>query len=158
MKVKHKGILIFLVVVGLLLVTTTSVFAQTVTFTQHFHNATQSFPTTNPCSGAAGTVTLTYNGVMHVTMDSSTGTGHFTATSTGDFMFVPVDLTQPTYTGHFTMWDGANGNFTNFEASDTFNLHGTGSDGSVLAFHMDDHITVINTSEVVVSFDHMHCG
>ncbi len=157
MKVKHKGILIFLVVVGLLLVTTTSVFAQTVTFTQHFHNATASMPVPNPCSGVPGTVTLTYNGVFHVTMDTSTGTGHFTATQTGDFVFVPDDSTQPTYTGHFTIWDGANVNFTNFTATDTFNLRGIGSDGSVLAFHMDDHIT-INATGVVVSFDHMHCG
>ncbi len=157
MKVKHKGMLIFLAVVGLLLVTTTSVFAKAVSFTQTFHNATQSFPILNPCSGAPGTLTITYNGVFHVTMDTTTGTGHFTSTSAGDFVFVPDDPTQPTYTGHFAMWDGANQNIQNFAATETLNLRGTGSDGSLLKFHEVAHFSFSATG-VTISFDKTACG
>ena len=114
-------------------------------------------PTSNPSSGASGTVTLTYNGVFHVTMNTSTGTGHITATETGDFVFVPVDSTQPSYTGHFTTWDGVNFNFQNFHTADTFNLRGIGSDGSVLLFHMNDNLT-ISASGVTNSFSNMRCG
>ncbi len=156
MKVKHKVMLISLAVVGLLLITTTSVFAKAVSFTQTFHNATQSFPVLNPCSGAPGTVTITYNGVFHVTMDTTTGTGHFTTTTAGNFVLVPDDQTQPTYTGHFAIWDGANQNIQNFAATETFNLQGTGSDGSVLKFHEVAHLSFSATG-VTISFDKTAC-
>jgi hypothetical protein len=158
MIVKHirVGALVSLAVLALLLVTTTSVFAKTVTFTQTFHHATQTFPTSNPCTGAPGTVTLTFNGVVHVTMDTNTGTGHMTETMTGDFVFVPDDPTQPTITGHFTSWDGENQNIQNFTATATFNLHGTGSDGSRLQGHFLAHISVSATG-ITILFDKMTC-
>jgi len=157
MKVKHKGMLIFLAVVGLLLVTTTSVFAKTVSFTQTFHDFTESFHDVNPCSGAPATITLTYNGVFHVTMDTSTGTGHFTVTQTGQFVIAPDDPTQPTYTGHFTFWDGDNQNIQNFAATETFNLRGTGSDGSEIKLHEVSHLSFSATG-VTISFDKIACG
>ncbi len=158
MKVKHirVGALVSLAVLALLLVTTTSVFAKAVTFTQTFHHATQTFPNSNPCTGAPGTVTLTFNGVFHVTMDNTTGTGHMTETMTGDFVFVPDDPTQPTFTGHFTSWDGENQNIQNFTATATFNLHGTGSDGSRLQGHFLAHISVSATG-ITILFDKMTC-
>src|SRR2546429_2232767 len=57
--------------------------AGAVSFTQTFHNATASFPSPNPCTGASGTVSLTYNGVFHVTtLTSGIGAGTFWATGT----------------------------------------------------------------------------
>lgn len=158
MQVKHirMGALVFLAVVALLLVTATSVNAKTVTFTQTFHHITQTFPASNPCTGVTGTVTLTFNSVVHVTMDTTTGTGHMTETMTGDFVFVPDDPTQPTFTGHFTSWDGENQNIQNFTATATFNLHGTGSDGSRLQGHFLAHISVSATG-ITIRFDKMTC-
>src|SRR5690242_19839617 len=39
-----------------------------VTYTQVFHDASESFPFANPCTGAPGTATITFNAVMHVTV------------------------------------------------------------------------------------------
>src|SRR5258708_35166131 len=132
MKTKHKVMLIGLAVVGLLLITTTSVFAKAVSFTQTFHNFTESFPILNPCSGAPGTVTVTFNGVFHVTMDTTTGTGHLTETMAGNFVFVPDDPTQPPHTGHSVAWGGGNQKIQKFAATATLHFQGTGSDRSVL--------------------------
>jgi len=156
MKVKHKVMLISLAVVGLLLVTTTSVFAKAVSFTQTFHDVTQTLPSGNQCTGVPGTVTVTVNGVFHVTMDTTTGTGHMTETTTGSFVFVPDDPTQPTVTGHFASWNGENQNIQNFASTATFNLHGTGSDGSRLQGHFLAHISVSATG-ITIQFDKMTC-
>lgn len=157
MKVKYKGMLIFLAVVGLLLVTTTSVSAKAVSFTQTFHKVTETFPSNNPCTGATGTLTITYNAVFHVTIDTTTGTGHMTETMAGSFVFVPDDATLPTLTGHFASWFGANQNIQNFAATATFNLHGTGSDGSQFKGHFLFHISVSATG-VTILFDKMSCS
>ena len=58
--------------------------AGALTFTQPFHDAVQSMPATNPCTGAPGTVTITENGVFHVTVLTS-GPGAGTAWATGTF-------------------------------------------------------------------------
>src|SRR5262249_40920493 len=142
MRVKRKGILIFLVMVCLWLLTTTTVFAQAETFTQTLHDVTQTLPDVNPCTGDLGTITLTFNSVYHVTVDTDTGTGHETETTTGDFVFVPNDPALPTLTGHFTSWDGENRNIHNFTATETDSFHATGSDGSRLQGYLLAHITV----------------
>src|SRR5260370_23939074 len=80
-------------------VTASAAGAGAVSFTQTFHNATDSFPSNNPCTGAPGTLTLTYNGVFHATeLTSGQGAGTFwvTGTMTGAFVFTPDDVaTQP---------------------------------------------------------------
>jgi hypothetical protein len=94
--------------VAVLLVSITMISAAgagAVTYTQTFHNATDSFPAANPCTGAPSTATLTYNGVMHYTVNKA-GDVWATGTQTGSFVLVPDDPTQPTYTGHFTTWFG----------------------------------------------------
>jgi len=152
-----------LAVAGLLLFPASSAFAAgagAVSVTQTFHNATQSFPTPNPCTGDLGTVTLTYNGVAHanfLTSGIGAGTGWFTFTATGDFVFTPLDPTKPTFTGHFMAWDGENVNLQNFAATSTFVLHGTGSDGSTLMFHEVFHVSV-SASGITLSFDKPTCG
>ncbi len=139
--------------------------AGTVTFTQTFHNATETRATSNPCSGAPGTLTMTFNGVFHITVITSgvgAGTGWGTFTATGSFVFVPADLALPTFTGKSTVWDGGNFNINNFASTSILVAHGTGSDGSTLTFHEVAHITVVGTStstpSVVVTFDNLTCG
>src|SRR6476469_9362820 len=124
-----KCVLVLFAVLGLLLSVTSSALAAgagAVSVTQTFHNATQTFPSPNPCTGDPGTVTLTYNGVAHATFLTSgvgAGTGWATFTSTGNFVFTPDDPTKPSFTGHFTTWDGENFNLKNFAATSTFVLH-----------------------------------
>ena len=138
--------------------------AGAVSFTQTFHNAVQTMPVPNPCTGAPGTVTLTYNGVAHATFLTSgvgAGTGWGTFTATGDFAFVPADPSQPSFSGKFTTWDGNNENLRNFTTTATFSLRGTGSDGSTLNFHDVAHITILNpltNPTIVVSFDKFSCN
>ena len=131
--------------------------AGALTLTQPFHNATMTLTNSpNPCTGVPGDGTLTFNGVVHMTVLTSgvgAGTGWFTFTATGDLNIVQVD--GVTFTGHFTMWDGASGNLNNFTGTSTFNIHATGSDGSTVVFHAISHITVLLTSPtptVVVQF------
>jgi hypothetical protein len=134
--------------------------AGAVSVTQTFHNAVATFPTVNPCAGEPGTVTITYNGVVHstlITSGAAAGTGHGTATTTGDFVFTPFDPAGVSYTGHVTMWDGQNFNLQNAAATFTFNVHGTGSDGSSLRFHEVAHLSV-SASGITVSFDKPSCG
>lgn len=126
------------------------------TFTQTFHNATDSFAAPNPCTGAPGMVTITYNGVLHVTVNKS-GDFWATGTQTGDFVLTPDDPTQPTYSGHFTTWFGDSDNRRNGVEHSTFSVHGTGSDGSTLRFHDTMHLSV-SASGAVVSFDKPSCG
>jgi hypothetical protein len=139
--------------------------AGAVSITQTFHNATLTVGSANPCSGALGSLTLTYNGVAHVTFLTSgvgAGTGWATFTATGDFAFTPSDPTQPSFTGQFTAWDGESFNLTNFAATGILHVNGTGSDGSSLSFHDVMHVTVLNplssSPTVVVSFDKPTCG
>src|SRR5258708_8097322 len=92
---------------AVLLFTRTTAFAEgagAVTFTQNFHNAVQSFPAPNPCTGAPGTVTLTYNGVFHVTALTSghgAGTDWATGTMTGRLVLTPPQPPPPHLTRPF---------------------------------------------------------
>jgi len=152
----RRHALALLVVVGLLLIPASSAFAGgAVTETQKFKNFTESFPTPNPCTGAPGIVTITYNGVIHTTQNDNGF--HITGTFTGDFVFVPDDSSQPTYTGHFTQWFGFNANQRNFAGTFTFSVHGKGSDGSRLDFHITGHDSM-SASGHVISFEKPRCG
>lgn len=85
-------------------------------FTQTFKNVTEVSTDSNPCTGDLGTLTLTYNGVFHVTeLTSGIGAGTFwaTGTLTGTFSFVPFDSSKPSYAGRFTTWFGDNDNLRN---------------------------------------------
>jgi len=134
--------------------------AGAVSFTQTFKNVTETFHDVNPCSGAPATITITYNGVFHITqLTSGQGAGTFwaTGTQTGNFVLVPDDSTQPTYTGHFTDWFGDNNNLQNGTETSTFTVHGIGSDGSTLRFHDTAHMSV-SASGVSIAFDKPSCG
>lgn len=129
--------------------------APATTFTETVKGVTESFPEVNECSGATGTVTITYNGVFHVT-ELASGGFHVTGTQTGTFTFVPDDPSEPTYTGRFTTWFGENVNARNLTGTFTFRVRGVGSDGSVLRFHQVAHFSVSATG-VTVEFDRTRC-
>ncbi len=139
--------------------------AGAVSFTQTFHDTTQTMTVPSLCGTGNGTVTVTFNGVFHVTFLNSgvgAGTGWGTFTNTGTFVFTPFDPTLPTFTGKLTGWDGFSFNLNNFAATGIFVVHATGSDGSTITFHDVMHITVIgpltSSPNIVVSFDKPTCG
>ncbi len=149
--------LTFVVVVGVMLFPASSALAEgAITFTETFHNVTESFPDVNPCTGDPGTVTITYNGVVHFTQLPN-GTSHFTVTQTGDVVFVPDDPSLPTSTGHGTTRFGLNSNNKNAAGTATFTVHLTGSDGSKQTFHLTEHFSV-SASGVVNTFSKPRCG
>jgi hypothetical protein len=122
--------------------------AGTVTYTQTFKDLAETFPFSNPCTGAPGTATVTINSVMHVTfVTSGQGAGDFHAigSQTGDGVLTPTDPALPTYTGRFTSHFDDNNNLRNGAAATTLSIHAIGSDGSTLDFHMVEHFSVSAT-------------
>ena len=109
---RPKLILVLLLIAAAVLVAApagSSAGAGAESFTQTFKNVTEVSTDSNPCTGDLGTLTLTYNGVFHVTeLTSGIGAGTFwaTGTLTGTFSFVPFDSSKPSYTGRFTTWFG----------------------------------------------------
>jgi hypothetical protein len=129
-------------------------------FTETVKDFTEVSTDVNPCTGDPGTLTLTYNGVFHVTfLTAGKGAGTFwaTGTLTGTFSFVPFDSSKPSYTGRFTTWFGENGNLQNGTQTATLRVRGIGSDGSVLQFHDVAHMSV-SASGITFSFDKPRCG
>jgi hypothetical protein len=80
----------------------------------------------------------------------------YTFTQTGTFSAVPLeDPSLPSFTGKVTIWGGFNQNGTTVNGTFTFNLHGTGSDGSTLSTHQTDHFNV-RPDGTVNEFFHCH--
>jgi hypothetical protein len=83
------------------------------------------------------------------------GRVHATFTDTGTFVAVPLnDPSLPSYTGKFTTWGGFNDNGTSVNGTFTFNVRGTGSDGSSFSNHVTDHF---NTTPTGAEFFFTHC-
>jgi hypothetical protein len=93
-------------------------------------------PGSPTCAGGTATNTFTFKTGHYHETDRPDGTVHATLTVNGDFLQVPDDPSQPTYTGHFTFWDGDNLN-RNVQNSPNFttNIQVTGSDGSAEHIH-----------------------
>src|SRR5215468_5685250 len=117
------------------------------TQTIHF-SGTDSRAEQNLCSGAPGTLTIVFSGVIHTT-DLGDGTLGMTGTTTGTVTFVPDDPSQPSYTGHLTERSGQ-GTDTIIIA-DNIVLHG--SDGSLGKLHILFHLTVNANGTVTASID-----
>ena len=116
-------------------------------------------PAINPCTGVPGTLTVTFNLVIHMTTsDNHSG---FNGTVTGSALFVPDDPSQPTYTGHFTNVLNAHPNEDNLQnatAHFTSDIEAVGSDGSHLKFHGSGHTTINANGEITTQFDNFFCG
>jgi hypothetical protein len=69
----------------------------TETETIHF-SGTNSRASANLCSGAPGTLTIVFSGVIHTT-DLENGTLHVAGATTGTVTFTPDDPDQPGFTG-----------------------------------------------------------
>jgi hypothetical protein len=142
-----------LLLLGLLLIGAPSVFAETT----HEKNGTQTMVGELPCAGPGDyLITLTYNAVEHQSA-AANGSTHETFTMTGTFTAIPVSGTGPSYTGHFTTWDGDNSNAQNATFTVTFSIHASGSDGSRLTFHETVHGRTSATG-LFVGFDKPHCA
>jgi len=117
-------------------------------------SVTLPFVTLFPCVGDA-TITITFNAVVHINTDDRGGI-HATFTTTGEVVAGPVDAALPTYTGHFMMWGGFNGNLKNAAGTFTFVVIASGSDGSTVKFQLVQHFSV-SASGVVLMFEKPRC-
>jgi len=130
--------------------------AQATSTTTPFHGVTEEFQDVNPCTGDPASIQITYNGVFHFST-AANGSEHVTGTQTGTFSLTPLDPTLPSYTGHFTMWFGGNLNSRTEGFWVTFNVKGTGSDGSTLSFNAVEQLHISATGEVTVDFFKLNC-
>lgn len=105
--------------------------------------------------GPLYTITTTSNFVEHTTTFDD-GRVHATFTQTGTFVAVPLeDATLPSFTGRFTVWGGFNMNGNTVNGTFTFNVRGTGSDGSTFNNHVTEHFNV-RPDGTVNEFFHCH--
>lgn len=136
----------------------------TVTITQHAHNIVLfSNATTNPCTGAPGTITaVSANEVQHETFFTAPGADEFWATETdeGTATFTPDDPSGVSASGHFAAWFGISSNNKNGVVHDTNNFNLTGSDGSHIVVHIADQTTMNANGVITVNFSNFdaHCG
>jgi len=132
-------------------------YAGPTTETNHAKGLVETFVDVVPsCEGGGPlyTITTTANAVEHVTTFDD-GRVHATFTETGTFSAVPLDdPTLPSYTGKFTVWGGFNQNGSTVNGTFTFNVRGTGSDGSTFSNHSVDHFNVLPSGSVHEFF---HC-
>jgi hypothetical protein len=143
---------------GLLSVGTPAFAAPPVTETSHAKNLAETFVDVVPsCEGGGPlyTITTTSNLVMHETIFDD-GRVHATFTQTGTFVAVPLeDPSLPSYTGKFTVWGGFNANGQTVNGTNTFNVRGTGSDGSTFSNHQVGHFNA-RPDGTVNEFFHCH--
>ena len=115
------------------------------TVTTHEEGLVETFVDVIPScdeDGRSYTITTTSNLVLNETIFDD-GRVHATFTQTGTFVAVPLeDPSLPSVTGHFTQSGGFNQNRTTVNGTFTFNLRGTGSDGSIVTIHLVDHFNV----------------
>ena len=127
------------------------------TFTQTFKNQTDPpFVDFVPCRDFQASITLTYNGVLHYIVNKA-GDFWATGTMTGTVTAVPLDPSNPSFSGKFTAWFGTSDNKQNGVDHSTFTVHLTGSDGSTIKFHDTAHVSS-SASGMTVSFDKPMCG
>jgi hypothetical protein len=130
--------------------------SQTCTVT--FKDAVQTLPIGPPPSCLiAGTITQTFNGVFHITINKA-GDFWVTGTMTGPFVLVPDDHSIPTYTGHATAWFGESDNNQNDVMHFTTNAHATAPNAPAFDFHEVGHIsTTANSTIPHLVFDKATC-
>ena len=135
-----RRLLVGLLAAGLLVVAAPA-FAAPTTETIHEKGLVETFVDVLPnCEGDGPLydITTTSNLVFHETVFDD-GRVHATFTQTGTFVAVPQTTGLPSYTGKFTIWGGFNANGKVVEGTFTFNVRGTGSDGSTFKNHLTDH-------------------
>ena len=153
-----RRLLVGLMAAGLLLVGAPAFAQPPVTTTTVEKNLVETFVDVIPSCEEGGplyTITTTSNLVEHRTVFDD-GREHDTFTQTGTFVAVPLeDPTLPSYTGKFTVWGGFNQNGNTVNGTFTFNVRGTGSDGSTFSNHVTDHFNQ-RPDGTVNEFFHCH--
>jgi hypothetical protein len=81
------------------------------------------------------------NSIVHVTVNGA-GDVWITETATAHFTFVPNSPGPPSYHGEFTFWFGESLNTNNLVLHDIGNIVVNGSDGSQIALHLVDHLSI----------------
>jgi len=139
------------------------------------HNVSETIVDAVPCAGDF-IIDLVYNATQHDVSNKNGDWSTFTQTGTFD-AHTPVTITArdadgiatawvprtgPTYTGHFTVWGNFNLNREdqpqqNWNSSFTFDGHGTGSDGSIVSWHENDHINVSPGDITRAAFQNSAC-
>lgn len=141
--IRRLAVLISLLLAGVLGVGGTATAAPTITTTTTTERGVvETFedvlPTCDDSAPKTYEITTTSNRVFHETIFSD-GRVHATFTDTGRFAAEPLDASLPSYTGKFTIWGGFNQSKKNTNGTFTFNVRGTGSDGSRLSTHFVAH-------------------
>jgi hypothetical protein len=153
-----RRLLVGVMAAGLLLVGAPAFAQPPVTTTTVQKNLVETFVDVVPScegGGAPYTITTTSNLVEHETVFDD-GRVHATFTQTGTFVAVPLeDPSLPSYTGKFTTWGGFNQNGSTVNGTFTFNVRGTGSDGSSFTNHSTDHFNQ-RPDGTVNEFFHCH--
>jgi hypothetical protein len=116
----------------------------TVSVTEHFSGVLDQESSVNPCTGQLGVLTLdAKNAVAHTTTNANGFWATFTAEGTATF--APINGTP--ISGHFTVWDGENGNLQNGTATMTFIIQIGG-----VTMHETAHMST-SASGISLSFD-----
>jgi hypothetical protein len=127
--------------------------AASATETQTIHfDGTDSRAERNPCSGAPGTLTIVFSGVMQIT-DLGDGTVHRTTTTTGTVTFVPDDPSQASFSGSLAESLSEITNPRNAVDTNAENVVVHGSDGSLGKQHILIHTTVNANGTVTSSIE-----
>jgi hypothetical protein len=143
---------------GLLIVTGGTAVAAPVTETNTAKGLVETFVDVVPsCEGGGPlyTITTTSNAIEHITAFGD-GRSHETFTESGTFVAVPLDDPGlPSYTGKFTVWGGFNQNSESVvNGTFTFDVRGTGSDGSTF---MNSSVEHFNTRPDGSVNEFFHC-
>ena len=139
--------------------------------TDHPVDETETFVSTDPCTGTPAEISLLQSGVEHFTFFAD-GTAHMTETLRGTFSFRAVDASGNPVgdvyaTGKMISGDSVNGVFDpatfepigQAEVTDTLNGSGTRSDGTSFHFHNNEHILVKGTPpSPKLAFFKAHCN
>jgi len=127
------------------------------TCTVNFKDEVMTFPVpSSPCN-PAGTITQTFNGVFHITINKA-GDVWDTGTMTGPFVLVPDDPSIPTYTGHATTWFGDSLNNQNSVTHFTMSAHATAPNAPALNLHETFHMsTSASGTNPPLVFDKVMC-
>lgn len=157
------------VAAGMALLPATGVLAASKTYQYTFtsQHESDSFTDTGLCDPGPADINLTdYNEALHVSATESGLTQDqieallendpsgviVKASYTQTGSFVVTEASGVTYTGHFTSWFGGNVDGRTVVFSGTFNVNGTGSDGSTISGHFNGHSTEVD-GRLVVEFD-----
>jgi hypothetical protein len=128
--------------------------AGTQTFTQHGTNDVfiDNPAGHNPCTGDSGhLLAVSSHDVFHATQQAD-GTFWVTGTAEGTVTFTADNPSNPSLSGHFTLWFGESSNNQNDVQHDIGNFNLTGTDGSHVALHMADHLSTNAQGVVTVQF------